>query len=78
MTGLLDLWLAQVNESHSGNIAQSFLPGPLRSIILYQLQSASGCSSEDSDELVVVDLGRWSSLSSALENGGKHTCSMSP
>jgi hypothetical protein len=72
MTRLLDLWLTQVDKSHSSNIAQSLFPSPLRAVILNKLQSSGRGSSEDSNELVVVDFGRWSSLSSARRVEGTY------
>jgi hypothetical protein len=55
VASLLDFGLTQVNESHSGNITQSLFPSPLRTVILNKLQGSSGCSSENSNKLVIVD-----------------------
>jgi len=55
VASLLHFGLTQIDKSHSGNIAQSLFPGPLRTVILDKLQSSSGGGSEDSNKLVIVD-----------------------
>jgi hypothetical protein len=65
MSDVFNLWLAKVDESNSGNIAQTLLTGPLRSVVLNELKSTSRGGGKNSDELVVVDFRRWGSLLSA-------------
>jgi hypothetical protein len=62
VSSMFHLWLAKVDEADGSDIAQTFLSCPLGSIVLDKLQSAGGGTGENRDELVVVDLGRWSGL----------------